>query len=180
MSDRIRKQIYDTLNRKETDELVEIWQANNRVEWTDTAFDIIREILQERLNELPTQDEPVLESVEIESNDEVYEVDEELAGQDDTQPVFYKPTEVLWLEKWLYRAAIAAVIAVCVTTLLQLPNVQRTWSYPDSGGIGSWIIAIVYSVLNAAWQSTLTYFPLKALGSILKILMEMEFNSRGV
>jgi choline-glycine betaine transporter len=38
----------------------------------------------------------------------------------------------------------------------------------------------VVSVFAVGRQSLIIYFLLKALGSILKILMEMEFNSRGV
>ena len=62
MSDNFRKQVYRNLRYMETDELVEIWQTNDRLEWTDTAFDVIREILQERLEELPPQNEPVYET----------------------------------------------------------------------------------------------------------------------
>lgn len=62
MSDDLRKQIYNSLSQKETDELVEIWQTNDRVQWTEMAFDVIREILQERLGELSPQDEPVYET----------------------------------------------------------------------------------------------------------------------
>jgi hypothetical protein len=38
--------------------------------------------------------------------------------------------------------------------------------------------AIVISLLAAALQGAIIYFPLQALATILKILMEMEFNSR--
>ena len=62
MSDAIREQIYSTLDQKETDELLAIWQANNRAEWSETAFDVIREILEARQGELPVQHAPVLES----------------------------------------------------------------------------------------------------------------------
>lgn len=53
MSEDRHAQQYRTFNQKETDELVEIWQTNNRYEWADLTFDVIREILQERLGELP-------------------------------------------------------------------------------------------------------------------------------
>jgi tetratricopeptide (TPR) repeat protein len=65
MSNDLRKQIYGSLNPKETDELIKIWQTNNHVEWTEIAFDVIREILQERHVELPPQDKPVLEAKEV-------------------------------------------------------------------------------------------------------------------
>ena len=59
MSNELRKQIYGSLSQKGTDELIEIWQTNDHIEWTEMAFDVIREILQERLVELPSQDVPI-------------------------------------------------------------------------------------------------------------------------
>ncbi len=61
MSEDRHTQLYRTFNQKDTDELIEIWQANERYEWADLTFDVIGEILQERLGELPPQDEPVYE-----------------------------------------------------------------------------------------------------------------------
>ena len=64
MSENFRNQLYRNLNQKETDELVEIWQTNNHIEWTEMAFDVIQEILQERQVEFPPQDEPITEESE--------------------------------------------------------------------------------------------------------------------
>lgn len=55
MDNNLRKQIYDSMNVRETDYLVEIWQENDRKEWSDLAFSVIREILINRLGELPIQ-----------------------------------------------------------------------------------------------------------------------------
>lgn len=60
MSDDQRKQIYESLRLKETDELIKIWQTNNHLEWTEMAFEVIREILLERQVELPRQHNPIL------------------------------------------------------------------------------------------------------------------------
>jgi hypothetical protein len=59
-----RKQLYENLDLKETGELVEIWQANNHTEWTDLEFDVLREILLTRLDELSQQGEPIYEKLE--------------------------------------------------------------------------------------------------------------------
>lgn len=56
----LRKQIHISLRQRNTDELIEIWQTNNRMEWSDMTFDVIREILQERSVELPPQNEPIV------------------------------------------------------------------------------------------------------------------------
>lgn len=65
MSDHFREQLYRDLNQKTTEELTEIWQVNNRAELSDTAFDVIKTILQERLVELPPQKEPIAETNEL-------------------------------------------------------------------------------------------------------------------
>lgn len=183
MSNSLRRQIYNNFNLKETDELVEIWQQNNRVEWAEDTFSVIEEILRDRLDELPPQDEPILE---CEDEDEYTEdeTDFEFLIDVENPPEFYNPYEVLWLEKWLYKAAIASIIATVVSSLIALPQTQRIvlsffmgdtqWSFM------AWIIAIVIFVFAVGLQSIILYFPLKALGSILRILMEVEFNSRGV
>jgi len=62
MTEELRQQIYTRLSQKETAELVEMWQTNDRATWTEMAFDVIREILQERLVELPPQGKPVSET----------------------------------------------------------------------------------------------------------------------
>ncbi len=58
MTDDLRKQIYLNFSQSETEELLEIWSTNDRYEWSEIAFDVIREILQERQIELPPQGEP--------------------------------------------------------------------------------------------------------------------------
>lgn len=174
MSEALRKQIYNNLNLKNTDELIEIWRANDRVEWTEDAFDVVRIILMERLGEVPAQAEPVLEHVVAKPEEE----------DDDGEPVFYKPREVLWLEKWLTRAAVVAVVATAITYLLQVNGVHRTILMYFRGNMSydfvAWLIAIFFYIFAVALEGVLYYFSLKALGTILKILMEMEFNSRGV
>ena len=48
MTNELHKQIYNELNLRETNDLLEIWQTNNRAEWSDIAFEIIKQILTER------------------------------------------------------------------------------------------------------------------------------------
>ncbi|MEP7136695.1 MAG: HEAT repeat domain-containing protein [Chloroflexota bacterium] len=73
MNDDFRNQVFETLNQKETNELVEIWEKNDRVEWSEIAFGVIREVLQNRLGEIPKQNQPILEYVEQEIEEDEYE-----------------------------------------------------------------------------------------------------------
>ena len=51
----MKAQIQNSLKLKETDELLEIWRQADHEEWTDLAFEVVREILFERLGEVPAQ-----------------------------------------------------------------------------------------------------------------------------
>jgi hypothetical protein len=61
MSEDFRKQLYRNFNQKPTEELIEIWQTNDRLEWSEMSLNVIREILIERLGELPAQNEAITE-----------------------------------------------------------------------------------------------------------------------
>ncbi len=58
MNDDFRNEVFSMLILKDTEELVEIWQKNDRSAWSEVAFDVIREILLNRLGSLPPQDTP--------------------------------------------------------------------------------------------------------------------------
>jgi hypothetical protein len=48
-------ELFQTLNQKETDELIQIWKDNDRSQWSDTVFEIIQDILRARIGNLPSQ-----------------------------------------------------------------------------------------------------------------------------
>jgi len=55
MDDVLREQIYQNLNLRETENLLEIWQTENMDEWDAVVFEIIQGILLERLGCVPPQ-----------------------------------------------------------------------------------------------------------------------------
>ena len=67
MSDDLRKQIYLNFRQRETEDLLEIWRTHDRYEWSETTFDVIREILQERHVEPSPQSEPVYKAHKLRS-----------------------------------------------------------------------------------------------------------------
>src|SRR3989304_86592 len=67
----IRRQMLE----KETRELREIGKLNDRKEWSDAAFEVIREILAERLGEVPTQSGSGADIVEDEFEDKYHKTD---------------------------------------------------------------------------------------------------------
>lgn len=63
---------------KETDELISIWQKNNRAEWSDAAFEVVKELLIERGQVLPEQNEPNFVSEEESTNIDVLQITSKL------------------------------------------------------------------------------------------------------
>jgi small-conductance mechanosensitive channel len=55
LDDPLYKNIYPSMQEKETDELLRIWKENDREQWSDTAFEVIHDILLERIGQLPEQ-----------------------------------------------------------------------------------------------------------------------------
>jgi tetratricopeptide (TPR) repeat protein len=51
----MKAQIQESLRLKETEDLLEIWRQADHEEWTDLAFDVVKEILLERLGTIPAQ-----------------------------------------------------------------------------------------------------------------------------
>lgn len=55
MNKMLIEQITENLRKKETEELVEIWKENDRNQYSDEAFEAIRQILAERGQTIPPQ-----------------------------------------------------------------------------------------------------------------------------
>jgi len=187
MNNNYRQQIYNELNLRETDDLLDIWLENNRVEWSDEAFSVISQILKQRGVEIPKQDEIALrekentniENTSVENDD--FSDDELKIIDDDNPPDFYDPFEVLQVSKWIDLAVKAMIGLIIVQSLL---NISTSWRIAQSYFIGSKNILATYPVTllivaaNITLGILLTYVPLRFLSQILKILMEMEFRSR--
>jgi hypothetical protein len=183
MSDKLRGQIYNSLMLKGTDELLEIWQKNDRAEWSDTAFEVIEEILKERDIAIPLQSNPVDDIAEYEDGENLGFSNVELKIIDDENPPdFYDPFDVLKTSKNLdYVAKVAVVVSLLslVPGFLQVKDEMDSMFFSVSFMDFIPIIASLgLTIVGVALQIIFTYFPLKALAHILRVLMEMEFNSR--
>jgi hypothetical protein len=184
MSDNLHHQILSNLSFKDTSELLEIWKTNDRVEWSDTAFEVLREILIKRIGEIPPQDEPILgrEASEAENNhtDDGLEAWEANLLDDENQPELYDTLEVLELRDNINNVALAAIVVYVLLGLINFSFV-RTLLHGialSPSEIVPLIPDMLFTTLTIGFRIAITYFPLKALVHILRILMEMEFNSR--
>src|SRR5258707_10031449 len=74
MSTAEKEQIRQRMQEKDTEELLDIWTNNDRGEWTNLAFEVVREILVKRVGELPAQHLPASDLPELDDYDEPEEV----------------------------------------------------------------------------------------------------------
>lgn len=178
----LREQIRDRMNLKETEELLEIWQNNDRAEWSDEAFEVIQEILKERGVDIPEQNKPIYEHEEEEQQEDYHFSDEELKIIDDENPPdFYDPFDVLLTTKRIDWMANAMVLFTILYNIVNFPTSMRivqSYFIRNPNSVLVYIFTTLVIALNAAIGIIVVYFPLKALAHILRILMEMEFRSR--
>jgi hypothetical protein len=180
MSKELREQIRNNLILKDTYELLEIWKVNNHVEWSDLTFEVLREILWERIGEVPPQDEPILENKEIAQGIRNFEEWETRLLNNEIQPELYNPLEILRLRDNINKLIIGVVVVYILLALLNFQFVRLLFDgqkLPPAEILKSTPNMLITS-LSVGLQIAITYFPLKAIVHILRILMEMEVNSR--
>jgi len=173
MSNELRRQIYSELNLRETEDLLDIWQTNDHEEWSDTAFEVVEEILIKRLGEVPLQEEGLLK-------DDGLDEWEAKVLDDENQPEFYDTLEVITLKDNINKTAKAVIIVNILgglTTFQWFSSIVGSY-FPNREELTPLIYFITFIVtgLSVAVTIGITYFPLKALVQILRILM--EFRSR--
>jgi hypothetical protein len=181
MSDELHQQIYNELNLRETEDLLEIWHINDHEEWSETAFEVIKEILSERLGEVPSQEilDDEQEEEENFENDGLDEWEAKLLD-DENQPELYDTREVLRIKDNINRVALAAVIVYILLGLLNLSFVRMLFQgvVASPSEIAKALPDMLSTIIGVSLSIAITYTPLKALSHILRILMEMEFRSR--
>ncbi len=178
----LRGQIYESMNLKDTDELLEIWQSNDRTEWSDVAFGVVQEILTKRIGELPSHNKLVLKEKEEEPTVDEFGLGEweaKLIDSED-QPDFYDTWDVIDLIRKINKATKWVLVLNVLTGIITFPTTKQIMAglFPENPNIPSIISSFLVIGFGTALNILLTYLPLKALAHILRILMEMEFNSR--
>jgi len=181
MSNELRQQIHNELNLRETEDLLEIWRTNDHEEWSDTAFEVIKEILSERLGEVPSQELPSQEQEGEErfEDDGLAEWEAKLLD-DENQPELYDTQEFLRIKDNIDKVAFAAIIVYILLGLLNFSFIRMLFQgiVLSPSEIAESVPDILSTIISVSFRIAITYTPLKALTQILRILMEMEFRSR--
>jgi hypothetical protein len=179
--DTLHKSIYQNFNSKETSELVQIWQENKRYEWSDLAFDVVQQILEERGVSVPPQAEAQI-APESEQKKEADDDDKTITNaiaDSENQPIFYKPQQLMFFADATSKAAWIILAVNVVFTLWQyLRYFLATYSPADLGIMLS-AISFPAMILQMTGHA-INFFMLKGISMGLYVLMEFEFNSRGV
>ena len=69
MKDRDLQHLYIISIQKTSDELIDIWQTNHHLDWSEMSSNMIREILFERLGELSLQHGAINEATSTDSQE---------------------------------------------------------------------------------------------------------------
>jgi hypothetical protein len=171
MSNDLKESIFNSMNLRETTDLVEIWYEHDRSQWTEPAFRAIEQILISRLGEIPPKPEPKEEEhitpISI-----------------DNPPFYYQPSKVSSFCTWLIWLAKASIIANILQGIIVFPYYKQAisnyFSSPSPNASIIMALELITLAIIISIGSAIYYFGLKGLSSFLSILMEMEFNSRPV
>jgi hypothetical protein len=154
MSDEMMKSIRSAMQDKETDELIQIWLVHDQTAWTDEAFEVVKELLIERLGKLPDQNMPMdgaendlpeeenigfqkTESVEDKLFGKIYT---KINGDIQSEEFFTKRHNTL-----INIAAIANVLAYVILGITILAVIGDTFYF------GNLCNADIYSCVNHNW-----------------------------
>ncbi len=181
MSNELRQQMHNELSLRETEDLLEIWRTNDHEEWSDTAFEVVKEILSERLGEVPPQELPSDEQEDEESlEDDGLDEWEAKLLDDENQPELYNTREFLRIKDNIDKVAFAAVIVYILLGLLNFSFIRMLFQgiVLSPSEIAKTVPDMLFTIISVSFRIAITYTPLKALSQVLRILMEMEFRSR--
>ncbi len=99
---------------------------------------------------------------------------------DENQPNLYDPLEVITLRGNIKILIIGVVVVYVLLSLLNFQFVRMLFEGKilSPAEIIQSVPNMLFTILSSGLKIALIYFPLKALVAILRILMEMEYNSR--
>lgn len=153
------RQIVKQLEGRETDDLLNIWKKNDRQEWSDEAFDAIREILSQRIDSLPPQGM----SDAIPGEDEEEEADTYYNFEQ-----FIRISSYARILSWLFLGG--AVVLTLARFLKEVVGVRDI-------SLDSLVTAIInyfFVLLSGAFS----FVVLQALAEGIYLLIDIESNTR--
>ena len=130
--------------------------------------------------ESPYPENVIAQKKEVINDDDGLEEWEEKLLDDKNQPELYDTLEILQLRDNVKTLSVAVIVVWILLGLLNFQFIRMLLLgvlIPSSALIAA-IQPMIITTLAVGIQIAIIYFPLRALIQILRILMEMEFNSR--
>jgi len=163
-NDEYRSHIYANLQQKTTQELLAIWEKNDRAEWTEAAFDAIWSILSDRLGEVPEQGEP---------RDEY---DDQLDEEEQAQGDFPTERKLVWIAE-LARNVSWVNVGVAVIYALYRLYYGFTNPQPVAGLINLDFmqgLGILLPVADGLVFAGVIFVLLQAVAEIIYLIMDIR------
>ncbi len=161
----LRKQVFEQMNFKETDELLEIWRNSNRKKWTEVALDVVKEILIDKLGEIPPE-----QTME----EEIEKIEEDVSTAIPGKNTFHNEKNLLntaswarilsWIFLWLY------LIAGVLRIISELQDMKQAFALNLSQSY-VWI-----GLLSTPLTGFMYFLILQAVSEGLYMLMDLEEN----
>jgi len=152
--------LYNSLNQKDTQELVKIWQENDSSAWTPEAFAAIRDILLERLGRIPVQATPEPET------------------EEDT---YHDPERLEKIASWAHTLSWVMLIFYIVKPLIEI---YLLWVYSNASATtlsdftANVILSGNRSILLEFFLAAVYFVLLQALSEGIYLFMDIEENTR--
>ena len=164
------EQIRIRMEQKTTEELLDIWKKNDRGEWTDAAFEVIREILAARIGSLPAQGEDIVDSEE--------KVDEALEDED-TYHVYENLVRVSSLARgfsWICLGLAVLFLVADIVLLLASVTGENQMGWGGFSLDRVWI-PLMSSLLPLLF-SGFFFVALRAIAEGIYVLLDIEDSTR--
>ena len=159
--DRLREHVRRQMREKETAELIAIWQENDREAWTDDAFEAVREVLLERLGELPEQGLPE---------------NEDFLPEDDAEIEYPPDKKLIWIADWSARLSwviLGIAILFAILRLIRYFFVPFSPEYWAEMGIVNNIIFII-GLIDGVVYAGFAFIVLQAITEVIYLLIDLR------
>ena len=160
-ADRIQ-QIRNSFEDRDTADLLEIWQKNDRQEWTPEAFEAIRQILLERNGTVPEQ---------------AVNAGENPPQEEASDPVgtYYDPEKLTRVATFAKSLAWAVIVLFGLLVVFLVIVLMQTFS---STNVLMSVLQILIVLLLPLVYCGISWVMLQAVGEGIYVLMDIEDNTR--
>jgi Tfp pilus assembly protein PilF len=121
MQDSLRKEIYNTLRLRETEDLLDIWQKRDLDEWQPEVFDIIQQILFERVGSAPPQ---LMTAERFQTADQAETIQNQIEKASLRQQAAQRINQA---ETYLQTGALDRALEECETTIQLAPDLAEAY-----------------------------------------------------